>query len=191
MSSAWVHPSAVVEEGAEIGAGARVWHFCQVRSGARVGAETILGKNVFIDAGVRIGTRVKIQNNVSVYQGVEVEDGVFIGPHVCFTNDLFPRAISPDGSLKSARDWKVSSTRVRRGASIGANSTVVAGVTIGEWALVGAGAVVTRDVPPYALVLGNPARIRGVVAPTGEVVSRTYSSGRYSTADGTVSFDVP
>ncbi|MEM3433520.1 MAG: acyltransferase, partial [Candidatus Methanomethyliaceae archaeon] len=127
----------------------------------------ILGKGVYIDVGVTIGNNVKIQNYVSVYHGVIIEDGVFIGPHVCFTNDLLPRAINPDGSLKTGNDWTVTGTLVRRGASIGANSTIRCGVTIGEWAMVGAGSVVTQDVPPYGLVYGNPARLHGFVCPCG------------------------
>ncbi len=158
---------SIVDPGAEIGEHTRVWHFCQVRAGARIGRSCILSKGVYVDAGVVIGDNVKIQNNVSLYQGVTVEDGVFIGPHVCFTNDKYPRAINPDGSLKSTDDWKVSPTIVRYGASIGANATIVCGVTIGRWAMVAAGSVVTRDVPDYALVRGNPARVVGQVGEGG------------------------
>jgi len=112
---------------------------------------------------VRLGNRCKIQNNALLYEGVVLEDGVFVGPAVCFTNDFLPRAVNPDGSLKSAEDWEVGQTRVQRGASVGAHSVVVTGITIGEWALVGAGSVVTHDVPPHALVYGSPARQRGWV----------------------------
>ncbi|MBI4706167.1 MAG: N-acetyltransferase [Deltaproteobacteria bacterium] len=189
--SIFVHPTAVVEDGAEIGDGTRIWHFCHVRAGARIGRSCILGKNVYVDAAVRVGNNVKIQNNVSIYHGVEIADGVFLGPHACFTNDLSPRAIKLDGTLRGEEDWVLARTFVGYGASIGANATIVAGTRIGQWALVGAGAVVTRDVPDYALVYGNPARLRGVVAPTGEIVSRQYRAGRYQAADGSTSFEVP
>ncbi|WP_322797910.1 acyltransferase [Thermoflexus sp.] len=162
-----IHPTAEVSTDAEIGDGTVIWHHAQIREGARIGVHCTIGKGVYIDAGVVIGDNVKIQNYVSIYRGVIIEDGVFIGPHVCFTNDIFPRAIRPDGSLKTEEDWVVIKTLVRRGASIGANSTIRCGVTIGEWAMVGAGSVVTREVPPYGLVYGNPARLRGFVCPCG------------------------
>ena len=187
MSAFQVHPLAVVEADVEIGDGTRVWHWCHVRKGARIGANCILGKGVYIDAGVRIGAGVKIQNNVSVFHGVELADGVFVGPHVCFTNDLRPRGINPDGTPKGVDDWTVATTRVGRGVGIGANATIVAGITIGDWAMIGAGSVVTRDVPPYALVYGNPARLRGVVGPSGGLVAREYKPGRYR--DGAHEFE--
>jgi len=163
-----IHPTAEVSPQAEIGAGTQIWHHAQVREGARLGVNCILGKGVYVDTGVRLGDNVKIQNYVSLFHGVTLEDGVFVGPHVCFTNDLQPRAIKPDGSLKDADDWALCSTLVRRGASLGANSTIRCGVTIGAWALVGAGSVVTQDVPAYGLLWGNPARLRGFVCPCGE-----------------------
>jgi acetyltransferase-like isoleucine patch superfamily enzyme len=123
---------------------------------------------VYVDAGVSIGNNVKIQNYVSIYHGVTIEDGVFIGPHVCFTNDMLPRAINPDGSIKAADDWVLTLTLVKRGAALGANSTIRCGVTIGEWSMVGAGSVVTRDVPDFGLVIGNPARLYGHVCACGE-----------------------
>jgi acetyltransferase-like isoleucine patch superfamily enzyme len=132
-----------------------------------LGRSCILGKGVYIDAGVSIGDHVKIQNYVSVFHGVTLEDGVFVGPHVCFTNDLRPRAINPDGSLKAADDWTLTRTLVRRGAALGANATIVCGIMIGAWTMVGAGSVVTQDVPDYGLVYGNPARLRGFVCPCG------------------------
>ena len=162
-----IHPTADVSPAAAIGAGSSIWHHSQVRENARLGQNCILGKGVYIDAGVSIGNNVKIQNYVSVYHGVTIEDGVFIGPHVCFTNDLRPRAINPDGSLKAADDWELTPTLIRRGASLGANSTIRCGVTIGAWAMVGAGSVVTRDVPEHGLVWGNPARLRGFVCACG------------------------
>jgi acetyltransferase-like isoleucine patch superfamily enzyme len=162
-----IHPTADVSEAAVIGEGTSVWHHCQVRPGAVIGKNCILGKGVYIDADVRLGDNVKIQNYVSVYHGVTIEDGVFIGPHVCFTNDMRPRAINPDGSLKSADDWVLSRTLVRRGAALGANSTIRCGIEIGEWAMVGSGSVVTRNVHPYGLVFGNPAHLHGYVCPCG------------------------
>ena len=165
-----IHPSAEVSEKAVIGDGTSIWHHAQVREGAVIGKNCIIGKGVYIDTGVSIGDNVNIQNYVSVYHGVAIEDGVFIGPHVCFTNDLYPRAVNPDGSLKKADDWVVMETRVCRGASLGANSTIRCGVTIGEWAMIGAGSVVTRDVPPFGLAYGNPARLRGFVCSCGALL---------------------
>jgi len=163
-----IHPTADVAASAVIGPGTSVWNQAQVRDGARIGSNCVLGKNAYVDAGVQMGDRVKIQNNVSVYQGVTIEDGVFVGPHVCFTNDKVPRAINRDGSAKTDADWEVSPTLVRRGAALGANSTILPGVSIGRWAMVGSGSVVTRDVLDYELVVGNPARRIGTACPCGE-----------------------
>lgn len=163
-----IHPTAEVSPEATIGDGTLIWHQCQVRPGVSIGSRCILGKGVYLDSEVRIGDNVKIQNYVSVFHGVAIEDGVFVGPHVCFTNDLNPRAINPDGSPKSAGDWQVTPTLVKMGASIGANSTIRCGVEIGRWAMVGAGSVVTRSVPDYGLVYGNPARLHGYVCPCGQ-----------------------
>jgi dTDP-4-amino-4,6-dideoxygalactose transaminase/acetyltransferase-like isoleucine patch superfamily enzyme len=159
-----VHGTAVVEEGAGIGEGTRVWHHAHVRSGAVLGRDCVLGKNVFVDAGAVVGDRCKIQNNVSVYTGVTLGSDVFVGPSAVFTNDLRPRA--------SAEDWTVTPTVVRDGASIGANATVVCGTVLGEHCMVAAGSVVTRDVRPHQLVAGNPARPLGWVCTCGEVVGR-------------------
>ncbi len=172
-----IHASADVSEKAAIGEGTSIWHNCQVREGAHLGKNCILGKGVYIDAGVSIGDNVKIQNYVSVYHGVTLEDGVFIGPHVCFTNDMRPRAINPDGSLKAADDWVLSETLIKRGAALGANSTIRCGVTIGEWAMVGSGSVITRDVPAYGLVMGNPAKLKGFVCPCGEKMQEEKIQG--------------
>jgi acetyltransferase-like isoleucine patch superfamily enzyme len=163
----FAHPTADVSPQASIGADTRIWQQCQVREGAVVGRNCTLSKGVYVDAGVHIGDNVKIQNGVSIYQGVTLEDGVFCGPHCVFTNDRQPRAVNPDGTLKSAGQWAVGRTLVRMGASIGAQATIVCGVTIGRWAMVGAGAVVTRDVPDHGLVYGNPARLHGFVCPCG------------------------
>ncbi len=162
-----IHPTAEVSPRARIGAGTRIWHHAQVREGAVIGRECILGKNVYVDRDVVIGDRVKIQNNASIYHGVTLEDGVFVGPNACLTNDRYPRAITPDGRLKQDNDWEVAPTRVCHGASIGAGAILLAGVTVGPFALVGAGAVVTRDVPAQGLVLGNPARLAGYVCRCG------------------------
>lgn len=160
----FVHPTAEVEDGALLGAGTKVWHLTHVRSTARVGADCVIGRNVYIDADVSVGSRTKIQNNVSVYKGVTLEDEVFVGPCAVFTNDRNPRAQNPD--------WEITPTLVRRGASIGANATLICGVEIGEYAMVAAGSVVTKSVPPYQLVAGNPARPLGWVDAKGQIVSR-------------------
>ena len=170
-----IHPTAEVASSAEVGPGTSIWHYVHVREGARIGSNCIMARGVYVDAGVHIGDNVKIQNYVSVYHGVTIEDGVFIGPHVCFTNDLRPRAVNPDGSLKAADDWVLSRTLIRRGAALGANSTIRCGITVGEWAMVGTGSVVTKDVPAHALVYGNPARVHGFVCACG---NRFVEAGR-------------
>lgn len=158
-----VHDTAEIEAGAAIGAGTRVWRHAHVRAGAVIGRDCNIGANVFVDVDVRIGDRVKIQNNVSVYEGVLLEDDAFVGPAAVFTNDLNPR---------STGEWQLTPTPVRSGASVGANSTIICGNELGEHCLVAAGAVVTRDVLPHQLVLGNPARPAGWVCSCGAVVSR-------------------
>ena len=163
-----IHSTAEVSPKADIGEGTSIWHQAQIREEVKIGKNCIIGKGVYVDAGVSMGDNVKIQNYVSVYHGVTLEDGVFIGPHVCFTNDLKPRAINPDGSLKAADDWVLSLTHIRRGAALGANSTIRCGTTIGAWAMVGSGSVVTKDIPDYGLAWGNPARLHGFVCPCGE-----------------------
>jgi acetyltransferase-like isoleucine patch superfamily enzyme len=162
-----IHPNADVSPDATIGEGTIIWRNVQIREQARLGQHCIVGQNAYIDFEVVIGNNVKIQNNASLYHGLELEDGVFVGPHVIFTNDRIPRAINPDGSLKSADDWEVGRTRVCYGAAIGAGAVIVTGITIGRWAMVGSGAVVTKDVPDHALVVGNPVRILGYVSAKG------------------------
>jgi acetyltransferase-like isoleucine patch superfamily enzyme len=164
MPEPFLHETAIVEDGAEIGADTRVWHHCHVRTGARIGSGCTLGKNVFVDSGAVVGDRVKIQNNVSVYSGVTIEDEVFVGPSAVFTNDLHPRAVNPS--------WSIVPTLVRRGASIGANATIICGNEIGEYATVGSGSVVVTPVDDHALVVGNPARVIGWVCDCGRVAAR-------------------
>ena len=160
----FVHESSYVDDGAEIGEGTKIWHFCHIQSGAKIGEGCSLGQNVNVAGGARIGDRCKLQNNVSVYDGVALEDGVFCGPSCVFTNDLTPRAEYPKGKDNYKK------TIVRKGASIGANATIVCGHTLGEYSLVAAGAVVTSDVPAYALVAGVPARVIGRVDEKGNIV---------------------
>jgi UDP-2-acetamido-3-amino-2,3-dideoxy-glucuronate N-acetyltransferase len=162
-----IHPTAEVERGARIGVETRIWHNVHVREGAIVGDRCTLGHSVYIDSGAVVGNDVKLQNRVSVYHGVTLEDGVFVGPHATFTNDKNPRAVTPDGVLIAEEDWTPVPTLVRYGASIGAGTVVLAGVTIGRWAMVGAGAVVTSDVPDHGLVMGVPARLMGYACRCG------------------------
>jgi UDP-2-acetamido-3-amino-2,3-dideoxy-glucuronate N-acetyltransferase len=160
MSDYFVHESSYVDEGVEIGAGTRIWHFCHVMPHARLGKNCNIGQNVLIAGGVTLGDNVKVQNNVSLYTGVVIEDDAFLGPSMVFTNVINPRS-------HVRRKDEYRTTLVRRGASIGANATVVCGVTLGRYCFVGAGSVVTRDVPDYALVFGNPARPRGWMCQCG------------------------
>lgn len=160
MGDVYIHPSAEVSPEAEIGDGTKIWHYAHVREGAKIGRNCIISKDVYIDHHVRIGNNVKIQNGVSVYHGVTVEDDVILAPNATFTNDLYPRAFS--------EDWEITPTLIKKGASVGANATVVCGVTIGEYCMVAAGAVVTRSVPAYGLIMGNPGRLRGFVCKCGQ-----------------------
>lgn len=165
--SARVHATADLESDVTVGADTSIWHRAQVRTGASIGSECIIGRDVFIDEGVLVGDRVKIQNAALVYHGVSIEDGVFIGPGAILTNDRYPRAITSTGELTRAADWEVSPITIRYGSSIGAGAVVVAGVDVGRFATVGAGAVVTRSVPNHALVAGSPAHRIGWVCACG------------------------
>jgi UDP-2-acetamido-3-amino-2,3-dideoxy-glucuronate N-acetyltransferase len=174
----FAHPTAVVDEGAVVGAGTKIWHFCHVMPGAVIGERCSLGQNVVVMPGTRIGTNVKIQNNVSIYEGVVLEDDVFCGPSMVFTNVSVPRS-------HVSRRGEYERTLCRKGATIGANATVVCGVTLGRYAFVGAGAVVTRDVKDHALVVGNPARQVGWMCQCGErlrVAEGEGTCGRCGTA---------
>jgi UDP-2-acetamido-3-amino-2,3-dideoxy-glucuronate N-acetyltransferase len=166
--SARVHATADLEPDVSVGHGTSIWHRVQLRTGAIVGDECIVGRDAFIDEGVVIGNRVKIQNAALIYHGVSVEDGVFIGPGAILTNDRYPRAITSSGDLATGSDWEVSPITLREGCSIGAGAVVVAGVEVGRYAMVGAGAVVTRSVTNHSLVAGNPAKRIGWVCACGE-----------------------
>jgi len=161
----FIHESSYIDENVTIGSGTKIWHFCHIQSGAAIGEKCTLGQNVNVSGNVKIGNHVKIQNNVSIYEGVELEDSVFCGPSCVFTNDLTPRCKYPKGSDKYKR------TLVKEGASIGANATIICGNSIGSHALIGAGAVVTKDVKNHALVTGNPARQVGWVCECGEILT--------------------
>ncbi len=163
MNPYYVHPSSYVDEDVVIGEGTKIWHFCHVQSGARIGRECSLGQNVNVSNHVIVGDYCKIQNNVSLYEGVELEAGVFCGPSCVFTNDLTPRARYPKGRENYRK------TLIKEGASIGANATIVCGHTVGRFAMVAAGAVVTKDVPDFALVAGVPARVIGEVDERGNI----------------------
>lgn len=181
------HPSAIIDEGARIGAGSRIWHFVHICAGARIGAQVSLGQNVFVGNQVTIGDHCKVQNNVSVYDGVTLEQGVFCGPSAVFTNVYNPRSLIE-------RKHEYRPTLVRRGATIGANATIVCGTTIGEFAFIGAGAVITHDVPAYALMVGVPARQTGWMSEFGERLDLplqgdaqatcSHTGDRYTLSDG-------
>lgn len=158
----YIDQSAHVSSDAKIGAGTKIWINTQIRENTSIGSNCIISKDVYIDAGVNIGNGCKVQNSVSVYQGVTIENDVFVGPNVSFTNDKVPRAFNSD--------WKITKTLVKNGASLGANSTIICGITIGEYAMVAAGSVVTKDVPPFTLVVGNPARIVGKIDKAGNKI---------------------
>lgn len=173
MSNFFAHPSACIDEGALIGEGTKIWHFCHIAPGARIGDRCVLGQNVFVDGGATIGNGCKIQNNVSVFKGVTLEDLVFCGPSCVFTNVVTPRA-------GVERKSEFAATLVKRGATIGANATIICGTTVGAFALVGAGCVVSKDVPDHALVVGVPGKIIGWVCCCGEVLCHLGELGQRS-----------
>lgn len=169
MSEYFVHESSFIDPDVSIGKGTKIWHFCHIQSGAKIGENCSFGQNVNVSSHVKIGNGVKVQNNVSVYEGVELEDYVFCGPSMVFTNDLTPRAKYPKGTAGYKK------TLLKKGATIGANATVICGNTIGRWAMAAAGAVITKDVPDHALVAGIPARQIGWVCECGQVLEDKLS----------------
>ena len=171
MNEVYVHPTAVVDKTAVIGEGTKIWHFVHVRENAKIGKYSVLGHSVYVGKGVKIGNRVKLQNRATVYQGVKIEDNVFVGPHVTFTNDPYPRSLSTD--------WTIMPTLVEKGASIGAGAVIMCGVTIGEHAMIGAGSIVTKDIPPHAMAYGNPARIKGFVCKCGRRLIEEEEKPKY------------
>lgn len=174
--SIYIHPSADVSDDAKVGDGTRIWHQAQVREGVVIGQQCILGKGSYVDKDVRIGDFCKLQNGVFVFHGFNLESGVFLGPGAMLLNDKHPRAVNPDGTPKSEADWEVSHGLIEFGASVGGGSVVLPGVRIGRMALVGSGAVVTRDVPERGIVAGNPARLRGFACDCGRPLPRSSST---------------
>jgi len=173
---AFIHADADVDQNVIIAADAKIWDLARIRSGSSIGSGTIVGRNAYVDCEVVIGKNCKIQNSALIYSPAVIADGVFIGPGAILTNDLKPRAINEDQTLKSATDWKIQRVEVQTGASIGAGAICVAPVIIGSWAMVGAGAVVVKDVPNYALVVGNPAKQIGWVGKSGSKLERVSES---------------
>jgi acetyltransferase-like isoleucine patch superfamily enzyme len=172
----YIHPTADVSEQADIGKGTKIWHQAQVREGAVIGEQCILGKGAYVDRDVRIGDFCKLQNGVFVFHGFNLESGVFLGPGAMLLNDKHPRAINPDGSPKSDADWAVSEGTIGYGAAVGGGAIVLPGVRVGRMALVGSGAVVTRDIPERGIVAGNPARPRGFACDCGHVLTQRHGS---------------
>jgi UDP-2-acetamido-3-amino-2,3-dideoxy-glucuronate N-acetyltransferase len=181
MSSIYVHESAIVDNGAKIGDGTKIWHFTHVMGTAEIGENCVLGQNVFVGNKVKMGSNVKVQNNVSLYEGVICDDDVFLGPSMVFTNVINPRS-----AVNRKEEFK--KTLVRKGVSIGANATIVCGITLGEYCFIGAGAVVTKDVKPFALMVGVPARQKGWVSKSGAILSSDLvcpeTGEKYILADG-------
>ncbi|MDD4108289.1 MAG: acyltransferase [Prolixibacteraceae bacterium] len=185
MEKVFIHETAIVDKGAQIGRGTKIWHFCHVMGTARIGENCVLGQNVFVGNEVVLGNNVKVQNNVSVYEGVVCEDDVFLGPSMVFTNVVNPRS-----TINRREEFKT--TRVKKGATIGANATIVCGTTLGEYCFIGAGAVLTKDVKPYALMVGVPARQKGWVSRSGAILGNDLicsgTGERYILVDGFLNF---
>jgi UDP-2-acetamido-3-amino-2,3-dideoxy-glucuronate N-acetyltransferase len=181
MNKTFIHDSAIVDAGAKIGKGTKIWHFCHVMATAEIGENCVLGQNVFVGNKAKLGNNVKVQNNVSLYEGVECEDDVFLGPSMVFTNVVNPRS-----AVNRKEEFK--KTLVEKGVSIGANATIVCGITLGEYCFIGAGAVVTKDVKPFALMVGIPARQKGWVSKTGAILGNDLicpeTGEKYILADG-------
>jgi acetyltransferase-like isoleucine patch superfamily enzyme len=172
MEKFYIHNTVSLGKNIIIGENTKIWNYVQIRDNVIIGKNNIIGSGVYIDVFVNTGDNVKIENNVSVFQGVEIEDGVFIGPHVCFINDKYPRAVTQECTIKRYSDWKLIKTKLKFGCSIGANSTIICGNTIGKYAMIGAGSVVTKNVPNYGLVAGNPAKLIGFVCPCGRRIEK-------------------
>jgi len=179
--SIYIHPTAVIDEGCKIGRGTKIWHFCHVMDTAIIGENCVLGQNVFVGSNVIIGNNVKLQNNVSLYEGVVCEDDVFVGPSAVFTNVVNPRSI-----VERKNEFK--KTTIRKGATIGANATIICGNEIGVYAFIGAGAVVTKDIPAYALVIGNPATISGWISEHGNSLSFDKEGKAICSSTGNIFF---
>jgi acetyltransferase-like isoleucine patch superfamily enzyme len=178
--SVYIHPTADVSGEATVGAGTKIWHQAQVREGAALGKHCVLGKGAYIDKDVTIGDYCKVQNGVSVFHGFNLESGVFLGPGAMLLNDKHPRAINPDGSPKDDADWSPSQGLIEYGASVGGGAVILPGVRVGRMAVVGSGAVVTRDVPERGIVAGNPARLRGFACDCGHPLALGSAGGRKS-----------
>ena len=162
MTNAYVDPTAIIDNGVRIGSGTKVWHYVHIMEDAQIGKECVIADYVYVGIGVKIGNNVKVENRATVYEGVTIEDKVFVGPHVTFTNDLYPRSFK--------NDWKILPTLVKEGSSLGARTVLICGTTIGKYAMIGAGSVVTENIPSHALAYGNPAKIRGFVCRCGRTL---------------------
>lgn len=187
MGNPFIHPTAEVESTAYIGQDSKIWNYAQICKGSQLGENVIVGRNVYIGTGVQIGANCKIQNNTSIYEPAILEEGVFVGPGVVFTNDTYPRAINSDGTQKGSGDWKIVGVKVKRGASIGAGSVCIAPIEIGEWALVAAGSTVTKDVPNFALLAGVPARRIGWVGKLG-LPLRPQGDGKFTCPESGINY---